>query len=142
MDNSNAFESANALEPKASEEEISRLVDRFYAKVRSDPELEYVIDNAIDGDWARHLARMRAFWTAALASEGDSPEDPIDAHLRFDGMDRRLLTRWLALFDETCSELFDQPLATAFRLKAERIAEKLRFATSYEGVQSRPRSAS
>ena len=132
--------SDGALEPRVSEEAIAHLVDRFYAKVRSDPQLEYVIDNAIVGDWAGHLARMRAFWVAAISPEGDSAEDPVDAHLRFDGMDRKLLTRWITLFDETCSELFDEPLAAAFRLKADRIAEKLRFAISYEGVQSRTHS--
>ena len=141
MDKNGVISSSTAIKPRVSEEEIARLVDRFYAKVRSDPQLEYVIDNAIVGDWEGHLARMRAFWAAAISLKGDSPEGPVDAHLRFDGMDRTLLTRWIALFDETCSELFDEPLAAAFSMKASRIAEKLRFAVSYEGVQSRTHSA-
>lgn len=123
----------SALEPRVSAEEISRLVDGFYAKVRRDPQLEYVIDNAIVGDWAGHLARMRAFWAAAISPEGDTPETLVGAHLRFDGMDRKLLTRWIALFDETCSELFDEPLAAAFSTKATRIAERLRGALAQEG---------
>lgn len=139
MDKNEDGSSGSALAPRVSEEAIARLVDRFYAKVRSDPQLEYVIDNAIVGDWAGHLARMRAFWTAAIAPEVDSPKDPVDAHLRFDGMDRALLTRWIALFDETCSELFDEPLAASFRMKADQIAEKLRFAVSNK-VQARTHS--
>lgn len=140
MDKRKVVSTGTALEYRVSEEAIARLVDRFYAKVRSDPQLEYVIDNAIVGDWAGHLARMRDFWAAAMSSGAHSPGDPVDAHLRFDGMDRTLLARWIALFDETCSELFDEHLAAAFRVKAARIAEKLRSAISYEGVQSRPGS--
>ena len=40
-------------------EGVAKFVDRFYAKVRSDPELEYVIDNAIAGDWAGHLQECK-----------------------------------------------------------------------------------
>jgi truncated hemoglobin YjbI len=58
--------------------------------------------------------------------------DPVDAHLRFDGMGRTLLTRWIKLFGETYSELFDEHLAAAFRMEAVSFAEKL---------QSRQRSA-
>ncbi|ODR95009.1 hypothetical protein AUC70_04445 [Methyloceanibacter stevinii] len=130
----------DARKPRVTAEEVARLVDGFYAKVRRDPQLEYVIDSAIVGDWAGHLARMRAFWAAAISPQGDKYETLVGAHLRFDGMDRRLLTRWIALFDETCSELFDEPLAAAFSMKATRIAERLRGALAQERGGSLPRS--
>ena len=41
-----------------------------------------------------------------------------------EGIEPQLFARWLALFDETCRELFDTDIADAFRVKAARIAEK------------------
>jgi len=137
-------ETSNDLVGSTSEalpERVARFVDRFYAKLRNDPELEYVIDNAIAGDWAGHLARMRAFWTTTI-SPGDSYSgDPVDAHLRLEGMDRTLLARWLAVFDDTCNELPDEHLADALRVRAARIGDQIRFALSYGGARSEPGSA-
>ena len=126
---------------EALPELMARFVDRFYAKLRNDPKLEYVIDNAIAGDWAGHLARMRAFWTATISPDQSDPGDPVDAHLRLEGMDRTLLAKWLAVFDDTCKELPDKHLADALRVRAARIGDQIRFALSYGGAQSDPGSA-
>jgi hemoglobin len=42
-----------------------------------------------------------------------------------------LFERWLALFDDTCGELFDEGISEQFRVKAARIAESLKLALFY-----------
>lgn len=113
-----------------TEEAIGRLVDTFYGKVRRDPELGPVFERAIT-DWTPHLDTMRRFWSSVMLTSGRYKGNPVAAHKRVDGIEMRLFTRWLALFDETCRELFDDALAAAFKEKAVRIAESLQLALFY-----------
>ena len=46
-------------------------------------------------------------------------------------MQPQLFEQWLALFDETCGELFDEGVARNFAPKAARIAESLKLALFY-----------
>jgi hemoglobin len=121
----------SALEARPSEEDIGRLVDAFYAKVRVDPALGPVFARAIPGDWGPHLATMRNFWSSVMLTSGRYKGNPVAVHHRVAGMDFRLFERWLTLFDETCRELFEPALADAFGVKAARIAESLKLALYY-----------
>ena len=114
-----------------TEETIGRLVDDFYAKVRADPELGPVFARAIPGDWGVHLATMRDFWSSVMMTSGRYKGNPVAAHGRIEGIEPQLFDRWLALFNETCGELFDESVAGIFRVKAARIAESLRLALFY-----------
>ncbi len=62
-------------------------------------------------------------------------------HQRVEGIELQLFDRWLALFDQTCGELFDETIATALSTKARRIAESLKLALFYRSDQPWPRSA-
>jgi len=108
------------------EDGIRRLVDTFYAKVRADAELGPVFERAIS-DWEPHLATMRDFWSSVTMTTGRYKGNPVAKHVRIDGITYELFDRWLALFDETCGELFDEPVAELFRTKAVRIAESLKL---------------
>jgi hemoglobin len=114
-----------------NDESIRRLVDDFYTKVRADPELGPVFARAIPGEWDAHLATMRDFWSSVMLTTGRYKGNPVAAHGRVEGMKPELFDRWLALFDETCAELFDADVADIFRVKAARIAESLRIALFY-----------
>ena len=138
MDKSDDSSAIERSEHRVSEQAVAHLVDRFYAKVRQDPQLEYVIDNAIVGDWAGHLARMRAFWAAAISSDSSDRRGPVYAHPQLSGMDQALIARWITLFDETCGEVFDDQLASIFREKASQIGGRLQAAFSAEGARSQP----
>jgi hemoglobin len=113
-----------------TEEAIGRLVDTFYGKVRLDPELGPVFERTIT-DWGPHLETMRRFWSSVMLTSGRYKGNPVAAHKRVDGIEMRLFARWLALFDETCRELFDDALSAAFQEKAARIAESLQLALFY-----------
>ena len=114
-----------------SDPAIRYLVDTFYAKVRADCELGPIFKRAILGDWGPHLATMHDFWSSVILTSGRYKGNPVAVHLRVEGIEPRLFDRWLALFDETCREFFDDDVADAFYEKASRIAESLKLALFY-----------
>jgi hemoglobin len=122
---------SGAAAMRVTEDDIARLVDAFYAKVRIDPALGAVFARAIPGDWGPHLATMRKFWSSVMLTSGRYKGNPVAVHQRVAGIEYDLFARWLALFDETCHELFDASLAEAFGVKAARIADSLRLALYY-----------
>jgi hemoglobin len=114
-----------------SEDGIRQLVDAFYDKVRLDAELAPIFLRAIPGDWEPHLARMYAFWSSVMLTTGRYKGNPVVKHLVIPGIQPHLFERWLALFSETCGELFDDGVSEEFRAKAARIAESLKLALFY-----------
>jgi hemoglobin len=125
-----------------SEDAIRLLVDRFYAKVRQDEELGPIFAGAIAEDaWPAHLATMRNFWSSIMLTSGRYHGNPVAAHRRVEGLTPALFERWLALFAETCAELFDQTTVADFMDKAKRIATSLQLALFYRPEQDRPRAA-
>jgi hemoglobin len=122
-----------------SEDAIHHLVDEFYARIRVDPDLGPVFARAIPGDWGPHLATMRNFWSSVMLTTGRYKGNPVAVHHRVDGIELDLFDRWLALFEQTCGELFDESLANAFHAKAARIAESLKLALFYRPDRPWPR---
>jgi len=114
-----------------SEYGIRQLVDAFYTKVRLDPELAPIFVRVIPGDWQPHLTKMYAFWSSVMLTTGRYKGNPVVKHLVIPGIQPHLFDRWLALFDETCRELFDDDVSEAFRSNAVRIAESLKLALFY-----------
>ena len=114
-----------------SEDGIRRLVDAFYDKVRLDAELAPIFLRAIPGDWEPHLTRMYAFWSSVMLTTGRYKGNPVVKHLVIPGIQPHLFERWLALFNATCGELFDDGVSEEFRAKAARIAESLKLALFY-----------
>jgi hemoglobin len=106
-----------------SDHAIRYLVDSFYAKVRADSELGPIFKRAIPGDWGPHLATMHDFWSSIMLTSGRYKGNPVAVHLRVEGMEPQLFGRWLALFAETCRELFDDDVADGIRGQT-RVAEK------------------
>ena len=125
-----------------SEENIRLLVDRFYAKVRSEPEIGPVFEHAIAPDaWEPHLATMRDFWSSVMLTTGRYKGNPLAVHARVEGIRPELFEQWLTLFAETADELFEQNVAAVFRMKAERIAQSIKIGLFYRPELDRPRAA-
>jgi hemoglobin len=110
---------------------IRALMDLFYGKVREDAELGPIFDRAIGGAWDAHLATMRDFWSSVMLTSGRYHGNPVKVHMDVEGMRPDLFARWLALFEQSCHELFDAGVAHAFMEKAARIAESLKIALFY-----------
>ena len=114
-----------------SEDGIRRLVDAFYVRVRQDAELAPIFARAIPGDWGPHLDKMYAFWSSVMLTTGRYKGNPLAKHFALPGMQPALFERWLALFNETANELFDDHISAEFRAKAARIAESLKLGLFY-----------
>ena len=124
-----------------SESGIESLVDEFYRRVRMDPKLAPIFERTIsDGDWSLHLATMRDFWSSVMLTSGRYKGNPVAKHLQLERMEPHLFDRWLDLFTQTCRELFDEEVAAAFAVKAQRIAESLKLALFYRPDRPWPRT--
>lgn len=126
-----SFSRGGAAADVITEDMIARLVDAFYDKVRADAVLGPVFLHAIPGDWGPHLATMRNFWSSVMLTSGRYKGNPAIKHRRVEGMEIEMFERWLALFEQTCDELFDDRIAGMFAFKARRIAESLKLAVFY-----------
>lgn len=110
-----------------TEEILSELVDRFYAKVRRD-QLIGPLFNAAIADWPEHLEKLTAFWSSVMLTSGRYKGNPMAAHLRHaTQIEPAMFKRWLELWRETARELLDEGSAAAITAKAERIAESLQL---------------
>ncbi|VIO76963.1 group III truncated hemoglobin [Bradyrhizobium ivorense] len=106
-----------------TEDVIERLVQGFYAKVRSDPMLAPVFEARVS-DWAPHLAQMCAFWSSVALMTGRYHGTPMVKHMKLP-IDAAHFDRWLALFEATAHELCRPVAATHFIERARRIASSL-----------------
>ena len=61
---------------RLSEREIAALVERFYAKVRVDPQIGSVFNNKVQ-NWDAHLALLKDFWSTVLLSNGRYRGNPL-----------------------------------------------------------------
>ena len=112
------------------EDDIRRLLDLFYSRVRGDSQLGPVFAKALgtsDADWARHLARLNDFWSSVMLRSGRYHGDPFSAHLRLAELDSAMFDRWLALFGASCTEILEPDVADVFRDRASQIARSLRM---------------
>jgi hemoglobin len=110
-----------------TEQSLTALVERFYARVREDAALGPVFNDAID-DWPEHLERLQAFWSSVMLTSGRYKGQPLPAHLKHEAaITPTLFQRWLTLWGETTNELMAPAAAAALQEKAGRIAQSLSF---------------
>jgi hemoglobin len=102
---------------------IDQLVRAFYGRIQQDPLLGPIFDARIN-DWEPHLQRMCHFWSSVILSSGVYHGQPMRMHLPLP-IDAEHFDRWLALFESTARELFDDAIAECFVTPARRIALSL-----------------
>lgn len=110
------------------ETSLRRVVETFYTRVRADPKLGPVFDDAVH-DWPEHLARLTDFWSSVMLSSGRYKGQPVPAHHKHIArITPDLFERWLMLWAETTDAMLIPGAATAMQGKARRIAESLQLA--------------
>lgn len=107
-----------------SEEEVTRLVHAFYARVRADPLLGPVFEAHVD-DWPAHLATLVDFWSAMLRGTRRFSGAPVQRHNALPGLDAAMFDRWLALFATTTAELGNPAMQQLADEMATRVAGTL-----------------
>ena len=103
--------------------DIARLVDRFYERVRADPEIGPVF-NAVVHDWDAHKRLLTSFWSSIALRAGTYRGNPMAAHRPLP-INTRHFTRWLALSREICAQELDAEHAAQLIGYAERIGRSL-----------------
>lgn len=108
-----------------TEADIALLVDRFYDKVRRDPDLGAVF-NPVVHDWDQHKATLVSFWSSVALRAGSYRGTPMTLH-RSHPISAAHFDRWLALWRETSFEVLDAAHAAEFCRYADSIARSLKY---------------
>ena len=114
-----------------TEEKLSELVHLFYGRVRRDPLIGPVFNDAVE-DWPEHLERLQAFWSSVMLTSGRYKGRPLPAHIKHgDRIRPASFERWLALWEEATEEVLPPAAAAAMQEKAARIAESLSMGIAF-----------
>jgi hemoglobin len=114
--------------PLISADDISRLVDDFYADVRVHPVLGPIFNTRLEGKWPEHLTKLKAFWRSVLLTSGEYVGRPVPAHNNIEELESRNFAEWLHLFDQHIERIFEPEAQVIIKEKARRIARSLWFA--------------
>src|SRR5947209_20629106 len=106
-----AGEPVSVGDQRIREESIARLVNCFYAKVRKDPDIGPIFNEAVE-NWDAHLALVRDFWSTVLRGTARYKGNPLVAHFPLELAEGHF-QRWLGLFSETAGEVL-RPEEAAF----------------------------
>jgi hemoglobin len=107
-----------------TEQEITDLVDNFYATVRQDALLGPIF-NAHVQDWGQHLAKLVDFWSSILRGTQRFRGTPMPKHVALPDLNAELFKRWLALFRQTTAAQPNKAMGQQAYDMAQRIAQSL-----------------
>ena len=107
-------------------EDIQKLVNAFYARVKEDDLLAPVFNEVVGVDWATHLPRMYQFWETVLFHTAGYKGNPVLKHVQVAAktpLQEIQFDRWVALWCDTVDGLFEGPRATAAKERAQVMAK-------------------
>lgn len=110
-------------------EDVSRLVNTFYAKIRVDETLGPIF-NAIVTDWDVHLSRLTDFWESQLFLKRTYLGNPLAVHQHVDsvtegGINPLHFGLWLNLWFETLDELYEGEVVAIAKNRARKMSTML-----------------
>lgn len=114
----------------ANREDIERLVDAFYERVKGNKDIGFIFSDIVKVDWAHHLPRMYAFWASLLLGELSYGGNPMQQHIALSlraPLGDREFAVWLRLFTETVDALYEGIKAEEAKQKAENLAQLMRY---------------
>ena len=110
-------------------EDVKKLVDTFYTRVRADELLGPIFDERIQDRWARHLDIMYRFWQTVLLEELTYQGSPGTKHITLP-VGAEHFDRWINIFFTTIDELFTGEKAEEAKWRAQKMADM--FASKIE----------
>lgn len=93
-----------------TEDDIKKLVDSFYDKVKADEMLYPIFNDVAKVDWNEHLPLLYSFWSALLFQTKSYKGQPFPKHSVLP-VQKEHFTRWVLLFVQTVDENFSGPKA-------------------------------
>jgi len=106
-------------------EDIIRMVNNFYEKVKPDETIGYFFSQVAGIDWEKHLPVMYNFWENIIFHVGGYTGNPMKHHMDLhqkSPMKKEHFNRWIELFNETVDELFEGEKAEQVKVRALSIA--------------------
>jgi hemoglobin len=117
-------------QPLDNREAIELLVNSFYTKVKADPLLGDIFNNAENFSWEIHIPIMVGFWEMVLLDKpsykGNTIAKHIELHKRTPLTDEHF-NQWKKLFYSTLDELFEGPNVKVAIRRVEDIARLMQF---------------
>ncbi|WP_136668811.1 group III truncated hemoglobin [Flavobacterium sp. H122] len=105
--------------------DIIKLVDAFYKKVKTDAVIGYFFTDVARVNWEVHLAKMYDFWENIMFYSGDYNGNPMVAHKELhkkSPMNTKHFQHWNKLFTDTVDELFAGEKADLIKERAFNIS--------------------
>ncbi len=111
-----------------SRKDIELLVNTFYAKIKEDKILGYIFNESIQDKWPIHLKKLADFWESILFDVPKYTGRPGFKHLVVDANFKNIINenhfnQWLAIWHQTCNELFEGDRIEEAKLRATKIGE-------------------
>lgn len=111
-------------------DDITLLVDSFYAKIRADELLSNIFNDVIQDRWPEHLQKMYRFWQTVLLDEHTYYGSPFAPHAKLE-IEKKHFQRWLMLFHATVDDLFKGDRAVEAKLRSNKMAEMFQYKIEY-----------
>lgn len=117
---------ASALPPRfpITAAEIDKVVEEFYAAIRTHPGLGPVFAAHVT-DWPAHEAKIAAFWRNAILMERSYGGNPMQVHKSAGNVRPGMFSVWLGLFDAVLGRNLPPESAQAWSALAHRIGRAL-----------------
>lgn len=120
-----------------TEDQIDRVVSRFYARVRVHPTLGPVFATHVE-DWPVHEEKIARFWRNALLMQRSYDGNPMQIHKAAGNVEVDHFPVWLSLFDTVLSQELPAPLAQAWSALAHRIGRGLSYGLALQSAGNVP----
>ncbi len=104
--------------------QIDRVVTRFYAVVRADPQIGPIFAAHVT-DWPVHEAKISRFWRNAILFEREYDGNPMQVHMKAGNVMPGHFAPWLDLFDTVLAAELSEDTAKAWSALAHRIGRGL-----------------
>tara|TARA_B100000965_G_C19501226_1_gene717538 strand:+ start:500 stop:892 length:393 start_codon:yes stop_codon:yes gene_type:complete len=109
---------------------VKKLVDTFYEKVRKDTLLAPIFEKRIKDQWPEHLEKMYRFWQTILLDEHTYQGSPFTPHVTM-LLKEEHFSRWITLFKETINENFTGEKALEAKARASNMARMFEYKIDY-----------
>lgn len=111
-------------------DDIKKLVDAFYEKVRKDDVIGPIFNERINDRWPQHLEKMYTFWQTVLLGEHTYFGSPFPPHATLP-VSHQHFEKWMELFIKTVDELFTGEVANEAKWRAGKMAEMFESKIEY-----------
>lgn len=114
-------------------EDIERLVNSFYEKVKSDDSISFFFSKVVPVNWEKHLPVMYTFWENIIFHSGGYTGNPMQVHTGLhtkQPLQKAHFEKWIELFNTTVDELFEGEKANLAKQRAYAIATVMQIKIS------------